>query len=279
MAIADRIGVVVDSFFSNPTHYTTGSAFLALLGYTVQIWADFSGYTDMGRGVAKMFGINLPENFFSPYLSKKPSDFWKRWHVTLSQWIRDYIYIPLGGADGTLLKTMAVLVIIMVISGLWHGAAFTFLIWGLYHGFLLMIERIATFFSVPIFESKFAILITFILIMIGWLIFRSESLKSLSDTIMLMSGAIPEGTMQIGLTSIIWGVGCCILYHFIFYTVIPKEGAEIQMWTFNKKIQRVLSTNEKYKAVLSGICVALLMIIALLMRVADSSTKFIYFQF
>ena len=146
MAIADRIGVVVDSFFSNPTHYTTGSAFLALLGYTVQIWADFSGYTDMGRGVAKMFGINLPENFFSPYLSKKPSDFWKRWHVTLSQWIRDYIYIPLGGADGTLLKTMAVLVIIMVISGLWHGAAFTFLIWGLYHGFLLMIERIATFF-------------------------------------------------------------------------------------------------------------------------------------
>lgn len=135
VAVADRIAPTIDPFFTNPADYTTSSAFLAILGYTVQIWADFSGYTDMGRGSAKLFGIHLPENFFAPYFSKGPSEFWKRWHVTLSEWIKDYIYIPLLSSSKAVTKSkvfngryVVVAVITMLISGLWHGAAYTFLI-------------------------------------------------------------------------------------------------------------------------------------------------------
>jgi len=139
--IADRCAPLVNQAFANPGAFSRQNLIIAVLGYAAQIWADFSGYTDMGRGVARILGIHLPENFLSPYLEKSSSEFWTRWHITLSQWIRDYIYIPMGGNRGSRFHSSLTLLAAMAISGVWHGANWTFLIWGLYHGLLLIGQR------------------------------------------------------------------------------------------------------------------------------------------
>lgn len=182
VVIADRMGYLFDIVFARPQDFSRATLVYGIIGYSMQIWADFSGYTDMGRGASKMLGIRLPKNFRAPYLSTSPSDFWKRWHITLSQWIRDYIYIPLGGSQNGLLKAMVVVLVTMCISGLWHGAATTFAVWGIYHGVLLIFERAyrgslhphfkksPKYLSVPI-----SIGVMYSLTLFGWLLFRSES--------------------------------------------------------------------------------------------------------
>ncbi|MBI3288271.1 MAG: MBOAT family protein [Elusimicrobia bacterium] len=142
LVIADRMDLVADAVFSSPGQFGRAALLAGLVGYAVQIWADFSGYTDMGRGCARMLGIRLPENFLSPYLARSPSEFWRRWHITLSEWIRDYIYKPLGGGRGGPARALGVLVLTMAVSGLWHGSSLTFLLWGLYHAGLLAVERV-----------------------------------------------------------------------------------------------------------------------------------------
>lgn len=280
VAIADRMAVLVDPVFSNPANYTTSSILLALLAYTVQIWGDFSGYTDMGRGAAKMLGVNLPENFFSPYLSKSPSEFWRRWHVTLSQWIRDYIYIPLGGSSGGAARTAAVVIITMAISGLWHGAAFTFLLWGLYHGALLAFERLTKRLCIPIFEGKAATIYMFVLIMFGWLIFRSESISSLVTTLLIVSGEIPSGNLHVSTLSVAWGVACCFLIQFFTYTPLGADKYQARPRPSADKVrQAFIARSPIFRAALSGVGVAMIIVLSLLMRVSDTSNKFIYFQF
>lgn len=280
VAIADRMAIVADPVFSNPTNYTISSILFAMLAYTVQIWGDFSGYTDMGRGVAKMFGIDLPENFFSPYLSKSPSEFWRRWHVTLSQWIRDYIYVPLGGADGGVVRTVAVVIITMVISGLWHGAAFTFLIWGFYHGALLALERLTKRLGIHIFKGKAAVIYMFALIMFGWLIFRSESMVNLANTLMLVFGQIPAGEMRVSTFSVAWGVACCFTIQLATYVPQGIDMYEVRKWRLGSQVRRVCRIDSPFVvAILSGAGIAIVFIMSLIMRVGDVSDKFIYFQF
>ena len=113
-----------------------------MYAFAAQIYCDFSAYTDIARGLAKLFGIELTRNFLTPYLSQSPSDFWQRWHISLSRWLRDYLYIPLGGNHHGRLKTLRNLAITMFLGGLWHGAGFGFIVWGLYHGLLLILYRL-----------------------------------------------------------------------------------------------------------------------------------------
>ena len=140
---------IVDPVFGVPAQHTSPEILLAIYGYAVQIYADFSGYTDIAIGVALLLGIRFPQNFDRPYCAVSLQDFWRRWHMTLSRWLRDYLYIPLGGNRHGTLATYRNLMMTMVLGGLWHGASLTFLVWGLFHGLGLALELIGSAAAAP----------------------------------------------------------------------------------------------------------------------------------
>ena len=143
VVIADALGAVADAAFNLPAgEMTTSAAWIGAFAYTMQIYFDFSAYSDMAIGLAKMFGLTFPENFRRPYSALSITDFWRRWHITLSNWIREYLYIPLGGSRVSRPKMYRNLIIAFFLTGLWHGANWTFIVWGIYHGTLLIIERV-----------------------------------------------------------------------------------------------------------------------------------------
>ena len=194
LVIADNLAPYVDWFFSLETYDSVNAvtAWLAVLAYAAQIFADFSGYTDIAIGLAWILGFRLPANFYYPYIALGFRDFWRRWHITLSEWIRDYIYIPLGGNNAEQLgKTLRNLLLTMFLAGLWHGASWLFIIWGLMHGLLLIFDHLLI--TPAIFRlSKMAaiprnfgfILIrfgTFICVVYAWVIFRSQSMSQVID--------------------------------------------------------------------------------------------------
>jgi alginate O-acetyltransferase complex protein AlgI len=168
LIIADTVGSIADKVFALPSNELTFAlAWLGLVCYTLQIYFDFSGYSDMAIGLGKLFGFDFPENFNQPYRSRSITEFWRRWHMTLSRWFRDYVYVPLGGNRHGPWRTYRNLVIVFFLCGLWHGAAFTFVVWGLYHGVLLIIERLymARFGELP--RGPLAWATTLLLVMIG----------------------------------------------------------------------------------------------------------------
>ncbi len=175
VVIADYLGrTVVDPVFGVPQAYHAPDVLLAAYAYTAQIYCDFSGYTDIAIGLALLMGFVFPLNFDSPYRATGFRDFWRRWHMTLSRFLRDFLYIPLGGSRGSKLATYRNLLITMVLGGLWHGAAWTFVLWGAYQGVGLIIEHIAGGrFRLPGWLRWFC---TFHLIVLGWVMFRAQSL-------------------------------------------------------------------------------------------------------
>ena len=178
--IADRIAAFSDPLITHVGGATTLEAWLALLGYTLQIYFDFSGYSDMAVGLGRLFGIELPQNFDSPYKSTSPRDFWRRWHMTLSRWLRDYLYISLGGNRHGRARMRFNMLLTMTLGGLWHGAAWTFAMWGLYHGVLLALHAAIEepWGRMPIWIQR---LITLALVMLGWVLFRSPDFASALD--------------------------------------------------------------------------------------------------
>jgi len=195
--IADRMAVFADPVFADPAAFSSNANWLALLAYSLRIYADFSGYSDMALGVAHLFGYRLTQNFNMPYLAVNPSDFWRRWHISLSTWLRDYIFIPLGGSRGGEWRTCRNLLIVMALGGLWHGANWTYLLWGLYHGLLLAGYRL--FFHKPAAPARTMtspllalracqILVTFTLVTLGWVLFRPEGDKALAMYERLFAG-------------------------------------------------------------------------------------------
>ncbi len=141
VVVADNLAIYVDRTFASRTTPTGAVCVLAVYAFAIQIYCDFSGYTDIARGLAKLMGIDIPHNFNLPYVSTNPQEFWRRWHISLSTWLRDYLYIPLGGNRGSRWAVYRNLLITMVLGGLWHGAAWTFVLWGLFHGILLISHR------------------------------------------------------------------------------------------------------------------------------------------
>ncbi|MGH0030142.1 MAG: MBOAT family O-acyltransferase [Myxococcota bacterium] len=182
---ADNLGVYVDRVYGDPTAAGGLDVVLATLAFGAQIYCDFSGYTDIARGSGRMLGIELPENFRSPYAASSLAEFWRRWHVTLSTWLRDYLYIPLGGSRHGPARTAAALLATMTLGGLWHGAAVTFLLWGAYHGVLLVVERFLVR-PAPAHEPRGlaglspGVLPTFLLVQVGWALFRAEDMATLA---------------------------------------------------------------------------------------------------
>jgi alginate O-acetyltransferase complex protein AlgI len=175
--IADSLSPLVNACFSTPNEEMTFTiAWLGALAYTLQLYFDFSGYSDMAIGLGRMLGFRLPENFARPYSSVTITEFWRRWHMSLSRWFRDYVYIPLGGNRHGTARTYRNLCIVFVLTGFWHGADWTFLVWGLYHGALLIIERGFGLDEAPTRSRATRRAVTFVLVVFGWVFFRSADM-------------------------------------------------------------------------------------------------------
>lgn len=174
--LANTVGLFADKAFNIPVSDLSSSvAWLAIVCYSLQIYFDFSGYSDMAIGLGRMLGFNFKENFNYPYFSKSIQDFWRRWHISLSTWFRDYLYFPLGGNRKGKYRTYFNLTIVFFITGLWHGASWNFVVWGLFHGMFLLLERI-NFITLPkkLYFLKRVYLL--LVVMIGWVFFRSQDL-------------------------------------------------------------------------------------------------------
>lgn len=206
LVIADNVGLIVNRVFNNYTQFQGLDIIVAVLAYTVQILADFGGYTDIARGVARLFGFELLPNFNVPYFAINPSDFWSRWHISLSQWFRDYLYIPLGGNQKGKWRTSLNQFVTMVLVGLWHGAGWTFVIWGAWHGLLLVVYRLfgkaglntdrnirdlSSFLSVV---SRTVLMV--VLVAAGWTAFRATSFAHLAYLFSHMGLTLSAATLN-----------------------------------------------------------------------------------
>ena len=180
IVIADRASVLVDTVFNNPTEHSGLSFILASLFFTCQIYGDFSGYTDIARGCGRILGIDLMYNFDRPYFSKSIKEFWRRWHISLSSWLRDYVYIPLGGSRCSRLRKYFNIMVTFLASGLWHGANWTYVFWGGLHGLYQIVGDVKNLI-LPKWENcfinLFRVIITFILVVFAWIFFRANTIS------------------------------------------------------------------------------------------------------
>lgn len=175
--IADTLGQIANAIFQIPASEVSFSyAWMGIISYTFQIYFDFSGYADMAVGLARMMGIRIMENFNQPYIAQSFTDFWRRWHISLSGWMRDYLYIPLGGNRCSKLRNYFNLWFVFLVSGLWHGANWTFVVWGIYHGLFLVMDKMFWLEKARRLSKHLNTLLTFFLVMIGWVFFRSNDL-------------------------------------------------------------------------------------------------------
>ncbi|MFT5224144.1 MAG: alginate O-acetyltransferase complex protein AlgI, partial [Glaciecola sp.] len=255
---------IVDKVFANPSNFSGPEVLLGVYGYAIQIYADFSGYTDIAIGVALLLGFRFPQNFNAPYSALSIRDFWRRWHMTLSRWLRDYLYIPLGGSRGTAARTRAALMATMVLGGLWHGAAWTFVAWGALHGVGLAIERAtgqgkvdaASMSLAERFTRRF---VTFHFVCLGWVFFRANSFGNALDVLgsMVSPGSLAAATPTV-LALIL--VGLAIQY-------VPR--------TWGLRLDVAVSHRPPVLVAIGG-GIALLLIDAL---GPEGIAPFIYFQF
>jgi len=196
--IADAVAPIADAAFgADAAGLGPAAAWLGIAAYTIQIYFDFSGYSDMAIGLGNMLGFTFPENFRRPYSAVSITDFWRRWHITLSNWFRDYLYIPLGGSRRGSARTLANLWIVFILTGIWHGANWTFLLWGLYHGAWLVAERLTGQRSVDgdVSWAPLRRAITLLAVMLGWVMFRSPDASSAFEYVGAMftaGGITPE---------------------------------------------------------------------------------------
>jgi alginate O-acetyltransferase complex protein AlgI len=174
--IADVLAPVADEVFKlNPGSVDAGTAWIGLLAFSLQIYFDFSGYSDMAIGLGRVLGFKLLENFHDPYLATSFTDFWRRWHISLSSWIREYLYIPLGGSRVSPVRSYINLCICFMLSGLWHGASWNFIIWGMFHGLILIVDRAFWLRWQVALPKVVNVVLTFFLVAIGWVFFRCEA--------------------------------------------------------------------------------------------------------
>ncbi len=201
LLVADSIAMVIDPALLHWQQLSSAGAWLSMLGYTYQLYFDFSGYSDMAVGLGLMFGIRLPQNFNSPYKAIDLADFWRRWHISLSSILRDYLYIPLGGNRKGEWKTYRNLIVTMLLGGLWHGANWTYVIWGGYHGLLLGLSRVGSTRLIQV-PGWLRASVTFLLVVIGWVLFRSQDYGMATGLLHRMF-VHTDGSMPIGWPTLI----------------------------------------------------------------------------
>ncbi len=233
LLIANTLGAVVDEIFAmDPFLLSTEMTWIGIIAYSFQIYYDFSGYSDMAIGIGKMIGFTFPENFNNPYVSRNITEFWRRWHMTLSRWMRDYLYIPLGGNRvKTKSRFFFNLWIVFFLSGLWHGAAWNFVAWGVFHGLFLILDRLFLIKFTDKIGKYPAIVLTYFITLIGWVIFRSENLTYAGDYIVRMFEFVNTTTFVYYSNKFIF----ILIVGFIFaFITMFKFGLKLEKWIFFK---------------------------------------------
>ena len=222
MLIANNAAFIADQVFAVPAlELSALSSWLGIICYTLQIYFDFSGYSDMAIGLGKMLGFNFKENFNYPYISKSIQEFWRRWHISLSTWFRDYLYIPLGGNRGGKVFTYRNLIIVFFITGLWHGASWNFVIWGLFHGLFLILER-ARVIRTTSWPAFFSHLYVLLVVIVGWILFRTETLMDSFHYLKSMLGMSAVDN-QIALIYLDYYTGLMLLLGVLFSMPLRKR--------------------------------------------------------
>ena len=258
VVIADTFAVWATAGFDTSETLSFFEAWATSLSYTFQLYFDFSGYTDMAIGLALLFNIKLPINFNSPYKAKNIQDFWRRWHITLSNFLRDYIYIPLGGSRNGEFKTYNNLMITFLIGGLWHGAGWTFIFWGFLHGAALVVHRVWSLFEFKMW-SWLAWLVTFNFINIAWIFFRA---KEWEDAIKILSGMFSLDDMSFNINYI---EATVLLIGFIIVLFVKNSTSYLKR-KFDFSLQQILAF-------------VLMMTISILVIRLGNSSEFLYFNF
>ncbi|MEY3661271.1 MAG: hypothetical protein RLZZ169_2097, partial [Pseudomonadota bacterium] len=268
LVLADSLGRMVDFIYSQPAAEVTGwMAWLASLGYSLQIFLDFSGYSEMAIGLGLMIGFQFPDNFLQPYRAHSITDFWRRWHVSLSLWFRDYLYIPLGGNRHGLLRTSVNLWVVFLLCGLWHGAALTFVLWGAYHGALLTLERLLKQgFDIEV-RGVWGVIVTLLLVSIGWVLFRADTLDQALIFLRKLSLLDRGGVAKFG-----WQYTVTPYTLFLIASGIVVAALPIERWQLRQHLQ----TDWNGRGAMLGLMFMLLSIAAL---AANGFNPFIYFQF
>jgi len=279
VVIADRLAVYVNVVYNNPDDHCGIPIWVATVFFAFQIYCDFSGYTDIARGTARTFGINAMENFRVPYVAQSFHDFWKRWHISLTSWFRDYLYIPLGGNRVTHSRWLTNIFLVFLISGLWHGANWTFILWGAIHGTMQIVEILTKKWRDPFYELVFVkrffwfftamnVCFVFFMVNVAWLFFRANSI---SDAFILLQNALDfSGGLQIhvngGLSMIQIVIGVAMI---VFLYIAEAVNLKFSFREFLERCPLPIRW--------AFYCFAVFFI--LLMGVYDELATFIYFQF
>jgi alginate O-acetyltransferase complex protein AlgI len=281
MMIANVVAGPADQIFALPgNELRPALAWLGVLCYTLQIYFDFSGYSDMAVGLGKMFGFKFLENFNYPYISQSIKEFWRRWHISLSSWFRDYLYIPLGGNRCSELRNHLNLLIVFFLCGLWHGASWTFVLWGLYHGLFLVLERTRFGHWVEGLPRALRHLYTLLAVIAGWVLFRAETFSQALNFLANMVGINARMAASQPLTRYLsHQVICSILLGLVFSTPI---------WTWIKGLLAAIperAPNSLRPAVQAGgallelVLVMFVLFVSAAWLVGGTYNPFIYFRF
>jgi alginate O-acetyltransferase complex protein AlgI len=267
--VANTVAATADRIFgASPSGHSPGTAWLGLLCYSLQIYYDFSGYSDMAIGLGKMFGFEFLENFSHPYASKSVSEFWRRWHISLSSFFRDYVYIPLGGNRRG--NVYAHLLIVFFLTGLWHGAAWNFIVWGLWHGAFMLAERRCRGrrLRVPAVARR---LYTVLVVAVGWVLFRADSLGDAWTYLQSLFGLRAPVRMR-------FETGFYLNNYLIFVVLIGALGAlDLHGWARRRWAVTPRRQSAWHAARTLAACVTLLL--AAVAVLASTYNPFIYFRF
>ncbi|WP_324673385.1 MBOAT family O-acyltransferase [Hymenobacter sp. GOD-10R] len=267
--IANVLGQEADKIFTlAPTDLSMSLAWLGAVSYTFQIYFDFSGYSDMAIGIGRMIGFQFPENFNNPYISRSITEFWQRWHITLGRWMRDYLYIPLGGNRVKPARLYVNLWTVFILSGFWHGAAWNFIAWGAFHGLFLVLDRL---FLLRIYKKigVLSILPTFAITVVGWVLFRAESLSAaLAYMKQMFAGSwseLPYFTIEFWATLALATV-------FSFMAALPR----IERWEIGTLTAERFALS---RTLAQGFVTAILLILSVSYVIGSTFNPFIYFRF
>lgn len=273
VVVADNLAVTVNQIFSKPGDFRTDEVIVGCLYFAFQIYGDFSGYSDIARGLSRLLGFELMVNFRQPYFSSTPSEFWTRWHISLSTWLRDYLYIPLGGNRGGELFTYRNLMLTMLLGGLWHGAAWTYVLWGAYQGLLLVAYRLYSASAdtrresvlgldkTQVWRKLSAMALMFTFTLYGWLLFRAQNTHQIAEMTSALFAFTSSGILfpsVVKLSAFIWPV---ILIDYMQFHFKDDEPAFIRVPLFAQT------------------CGYVFLILMFLIMGMYEGTSFIYFQF
>jgi alginate O-acetyltransferase complex protein AlgI len=273
IVIADNCATYANLIFNNSSEYSGSTLFLGSLFFAFQIYGDFSGYSDIALGTSRLFGVELLRNFAYPYFSRDIAEFWRRWHISLSTWFKDYLYIPLGGSKGGVIKRIRNILIIFIVSGFWHGANWTFFVWGLLNAIYIIpsiiartnrdnLHIVAIGKYLPTLSETFQMVLTFVLTLFAWIFFRAESI---SHALSYISG--------------IWSLSFLSVPSILPFTLILTIGIFIVIEWFGRECNYALEVVSELQRPIVRLVSYYLVILAILLLGNFEANEFLYFQF